>query len=684
MRAVHMMEEGREEKHAQWQQMEDIYHAALPLAIPERRAFVAQRCAGDAVLEADVNSLLLADDFASDFLQEPVAELGLAILADESLRDTEIISQPTQQASNDLVGEKVAERYEVIKKLGVGGFGDVYKATDAKVMSRPVIIKILKDEILREEGEKRTWVLTKFRQEIEALAKIDDPGAVRILDADALPDGRPYIVMEFVEGSDLRHFIRDARREHITEQGLKFQDVAEIVRQAGRTLTAAHDVGIFHRDLKPENIMLRRNRSGDLIVKVIDFGIAKVKNSLVASSTATGHFNAGTWQYMGPEQLCRKKVDAACDIYALGVIAYELLTGRYPFPAKDSATLKEMQEAGVKVKPRDLNPDIPAAAQEAILKALEYYPADRHKRARDFGDELFRALASDEELVRPIPVVNVEPEGKNLKQVEESERNKSEGPVIAQSHISAVPESWLSLLRRRIYIPAAVLLAGLIGVVGWALYRMPGREGQNAPRQTTAMPDAGPERSLTFWLRVREPQSDGTFAESDSTGEEAFRVGSIIDFRVQPVQDGYLYIINEGMGDNGAKKWTAVFPNTTDNNGSRSARLIANRQQKITGMTLDDNPGDEMIHFVWAADAVRELEPLFQSEFRDKDQGVFGDPTQQNALRDFFERNKENPEDKIFDNNAQPPRITFKGRGGILVGSLTIKHRKVRKPTDDN
>ena len=653
--------------------MEEIYHAALPLAAADRRVFVAQHCAGDAVLQEEVISLLVSDDFVADFLQEPVVELGMAVLADEALRDTEIVSQPNQPANAAPITEKVAGRYEIIKRLASGGFGDVYKAADTKIMSRPVIIKVLKDDILREDEAKRDWVVIKFKQEIEALAKIDDPGVVRILDADTLPDGRPYIVMEFVEGSDLRRFIKDARQEHLTEQGLKFQDVAEIVRQVGRTLTAAHEAEIFHRDLKPENIMLRRNKSGDLHVKVIDFGIAKVRNSLIAPSTATGLFVAGTWQYMGPEQLRGKKVDAACDIYALGVIAYELVTGRYPFPAKDPAKLKEMQEAGIKVKPCDLNADLPVTAQEAILKALEYYPAERHKRARDFGDELARALSSEEELVRPIPPVNVDPEGETLKKADESERKESEEPVVDQAPpVVHAPTSWPPSRRTWIYISSAVLLAGLIGLAAWRTFRTPA-PGTQPSQQTAASPDAGPERTLTFWLHVSMPKGDGTFEEFDSTGEEAFKAGSKIYFRVKPVEDGYLYIINEGMGANFTKKWTALFPNPKDND--RSARLVANREQGITGMTLDDNPGDEIIHFVWAAAPVGELVPLFRFEFADNDGGVFNDPQQQDTLKDFFRRNLRNLDNRIFDNGAQP-RVTLKGRGNLLVGWLVIKHRK--------
>ena len=653
--------------------MEEIYHAALPLAAPERRAFLTQRCSGDAALQEDVNSLLEADDFVADFLEEPVAELGLAVLADEAFRDTEIVSQPTKPAAAaDLVGERVAGRYEVIKRLGEGGFGEVYKAADTKVMSRPVIIKVLRDEVLKQEGAKRDWVMTKFKQEIEALAKIDDPGVVRILDADTLPDARPYIVMEFVEGSDLRHFIKDARHEHIIEQGLNFQDVAEIVRQVGRTLTAAHEAEIFHRDLKPENIMLRRNMSGDLQVKVIDFGIAKVRNSLISPSTATGLFVAGTWQYMAPEQLRGKKVDAACDIYALGVMAFEIITGRYPFPAKDPTTLKEMQEAGIKVKPCDLNPDIPAAAQAAILKALEYYPAERYQRARDFGDELHRSLTSDEELARPIRPAHINPEGKTLEKVSESESDDGGQSVIAQSQPSPSTASWMNTHRRWVYAISVLLLVGLGSVAAWLTFKT-SKEAQTTQAPPPSMPNPGPERSLSFWLHVRMPKGDGTFEEFDSTGEEAFKAGSKVYFRVRPIQDGHLYIINEGMGDKGYKKWTAIFPNPKDNNGS--AQLDANRQHEITGMTLDDNPGDEIIHIVWAKDSVRDLEALFQFEFKDNDGGVLGASDQQTVVRDFFGRNQASPYDKIFDNGAQP-RITLKGRGDLLVDSLTIKHRK--------
>ena len=356
---------------------------------------------------------------------------------------TQPISEPQFPALIDLVGKKVTERYDVTERLGGGGFGDVFKALDLKIMSRPVVIKVVKDEVLKRGGATRDWLMIKFQQEIEALSKIHDPGIVGIFDADKLPDGRPFLVMEFVEGSHLREFVKKAREGQETEQGLRLQDVGEIVRQVGRALSAAHERNIIHRDLKPENIMVRQTPSGDVQVKVIDFGVAKVMDSLVAPSGATSAFMVGSWRYMAPEQLQRKKVEAACDIYALGVIAYEVLTGHHPFPTRDPTLLQDLQAAGVKVKPSDLNPDLPETAQEIVLKALSYYPSERHKRARDFGDELSRALMFEEELTPVIASAPAPAQMSTLRDADQAEPVEAAGQNSIQRQVVPVSKSWL-------------------------------------------------------------------------------------------------------------------------------------------------------------------------------------------------------------------------------------------------
>lgn len=281
----------------------------------------------------------------------------------------------------DMAGRIVGGRYLIERELGRGGIGTVYLARDKPdLMSRPVVVKVLHEQSLKSE-----WVVRKFRQEVESLTRLDDPGIVGIIDAGSLPDGAPYLVMHFVEGVSLRKEIRPS--------GMGFERAADIVRQIGRTLTTAHEKGIIHRDLKPENVMLRPMTDGGVQVKVIDFGIAKVKNSLAGPSTITGAGVAGTIGYMSPEQLGAQKITPASDVYALGVLAYEMLTGIRPFNPETAFQLLEMQRGGVRVGPKDLRPAVPEAAQRAIFRALSYEPQDRYQQTREFGEALAHALS---------------------------------------------------------------------------------------------------------------------------------------------------------------------------------------------------------------------------------------------------------------------------------------------------
>lgn len=629
------MNNDQEINRTRWQHMEEIYHTALTLVAPERQAFIAQSCAGDSTLQEEVVSLLAADDGLADFLREPVVDLGLAVLAgDEGLEGTQIRPQPAQSASGDLTGKKIADRYEIVERLGSGGFGDVYKAVDPKLLSRLIVIKVLKHDVLGADTVRRDWLVIKFQQEIEALAKIHDPGVVGIFDADTLPDGRPYIVMEFVEGTDLRHFIEQGRQAHPMMQGLKFDDMAEIVRQVGRTLTAAHNTGIFHRDLKPENIMLHRNPSGDLQVKVIDFGIAKIKNSLVASSAATEFFIAGTWHYMSPEQLQGKKVSAACDIYALGVIAYEMIASRYPFAARDRSQLIEMQAAGVKVKPCDLIPDLPIAAQEAILKALSYDPAARYQRARDFGDELARALTRGGESF-----------------------DIQRRPVFPSASLPHLGRHWVLTI-------LAALLAGLIIFAVWRADR------RDVPHplqpETAATPNVGPERTLTYWFMVQGKNDKEPLA---SIGDDEFHAGSRFQLSFQTGQPGALYVFSEGNNDEGATEWNMMFP--TNKNNSGDPRLLAHSDAPFMtdGYSLSGPRSKVTIWLIWARERDQVLDEIV-GEALSHTGGVISEPEK---LRAFIKKHQTPRPEVALDRELF--RITLKGRNDFLVDERELNYQ---------
>jgi ATP-dependent Clp protease ATP-binding subunit ClpC len=310
------------------------------------------------------------------------------------LSPRETIPQTTISLKGEVhTGILLKDRYLIEKMIGSGGIGIVYLARDEQLHSRPVVIKVLQQNAAQD-----MWIEKKFLQETEALARMNHPGVVGAIDRGRTPDGKPFLVMEFIEGIDLRTKLNEAGARE--GNGLDLHLVAHIIKQVGHALSAAHNRGIYHRDLKPENIMLQTLEDEEEFVKIIDFGIATVKDSQLSSGKATTHV-VGTLLYMSPEQLLGKP-SALSDIYSLGVIAYELLTGRVPFEPEpvSAVNLYNMQQAGAMEMPIDLRRDLCKEAQDVILRALSFDPESRPSRAREFADELALALLAGIETVR--------------------------------------------------------------------------------------------------------------------------------------------------------------------------------------------------------------------------------------------------------------------------------------------
>jgi len=190
---------------------------------------------------------------------------------------------------DNLVGQMVEGRYHVESRLGAGGMGAIYIARDVKVLGKIVVIKVLLQEAFQNE-----YVVKKFRQEAEALSRVDHPNIVQILDYGEMENKQPFLVLQFIDGVSLRTIIKRG--------GIDLIRTSHLVRQVAYALTAAHEKGILHRDLKPENIMLQ-TRDGEERAVVIDFGIAQLQNSVIAPKTIVTA-TAGTISYMSPEQLC--------------------------------------------------------------------------------------------------------------------------------------------------------------------------------------------------------------------------------------------------------------------------------------------------------------------------------------------------------------------------------------------
>ena len=260
------------------------------------------------------------------------------------------------------IGKKLDGRYEITELIGVGGMADVYKAVDV-MEDREVAVKILKPEFAENEE-----FLRRFRNESKAIAVLSHPNIVKIYDV-GFSDEIQYIVMEYIDGITLKEFIE--------QQGvLKWKDALHFVTQILRALQHAHDKGIVHRDIKPQNIMLFT----DGTIKVMDFGIARF--SRIDGKTLSDK-TIGSVHYISPEQARGDITDERSDIYSVGAMLYEMVTGHKPFDGENpvAIALKHMQDD--LVMPREIMPSIPEALEEIIIHAMEKEPTARYQSAAD-------------------------------------------------------------------------------------------------------------------------------------------------------------------------------------------------------------------------------------------------------------------------------------------------------------
>jgi serine/threonine protein kinase len=356
------------------ERVRQLFAGALELPSSERSGFLVRNCGSDQELIAQVESLLSKSNTTTSIL-------GLRLRRSRpSSTGNPFDVNCAGPRDQSILGARLKERYLLQRELGRGGFGVVYLATDEQLLSRPVVVKIMLN------ARPDSWERRKFRNEIEALARVNHPGVVSVLDLGETEDGRPFLAMEYVEGTPLRALIRP--------EGMDLERVADLIRQIGGALEATHKNGVWHRDLKPENIMVQTLEDGDQRIKLIDFGIASVKgpDTFVDSTTRI----VGTFRYMAPEQL-RGKPSAASDVYGLAVIAYEMVTGRTPFNAETPLELYAMKMEGVQIGPKSLRPSLPDQAESSILKALQPAEGNRHPTIRVFVQEMLYGLKAAKE-----------------------------------------------------------------------------------------------------------------------------------------------------------------------------------------------------------------------------------------------------------------------------------------------
>src|SRR5438552_1252578 len=360
-------------KPERWQQLDQLFYSALEREPAQRSAFVDEACAGDEELRRQVEALLAANEEAGSFIENPAFQIEAHALADERAKPS----------SNSIVGQAIGH-YRIIEPLGSGGMGEVYLAMDM-TLGRQVALKLLPAHFTEDADR-----LPGFEQQARAASALNHPNILTIYEI-GRADSVRYIATEFIDGVTLR--------ERMAGKPMKSDEALDVVMQVASALAAAHAKGIVHRDIKPENIMI--SRGGHLahkenFVKVLDFGIAKLAEAEVLVtdmptrplvSTSAG-ITMGTAPYMSPEQAQGLKVDARTDIWSLGVVLYEMLTGRAPFegPTRSHLIVSILEKDPPPLRAEAIG--VPEALEWIVTKALRKNREERYQTAKELLSDL--------------------------------------------------------------------------------------------------------------------------------------------------------------------------------------------------------------------------------------------------------------------------------------------------------
>ena len=429
---------------ANWERVKEIFETVLARPFAERDAYLDQVCAGDDAVRGEVESLLKSYEQAESFMETPAVHSAAETLIENEHRL--------------IVGQKL-DHYEILEAIGEGGMGEVYLARDT-TLGRRVALKLL-PAYFTSDAER----LRRFQQEARAASTLNNPNVCIIHEVGEAEDGRPFITMEYVEGSTLR--------QRLDNGPFSLADSLNTSIQIADALVAAHDAGIVHRDIKPENIMLRR----DGYVKVLDFGLAKLteKSTAFNSETATTLMRTstpglimGTVAYMSPEQARGLTVDARTDIWSLGVVLYEMISGQAPFQGETPTDVvvaiveKDQPSLG------EFIDEMPAELERIVRKALRKDRDERYQLAKEVAIDLRslrRELQIESDLGRSA-VPELARDGRRAKAVQSTRQLGAHRTTATASfsELVAKPRSVAVIL-------FALLIFSAIGYVGYKAWQ---------------------------------------------------------------------------------------------------------------------------------------------------------------------------------------------------------------------
>lgn len=384
----------------------------------------------------------------------------------------------TQVVASPLIGTVIAQRYRLLSLLGEGGMGAVYKAEHVR-MGKALAVKLLRGDFARDPE-----AVQRFVDEAQIVSRLSHPHTIAVFDFGELDtlDGL-YLAMEYVPGKDLAWLLK-------TGGPVPAPRVITIGQQLLGSLAEAHDAGIVHRDVKPGNVMLMQTRSGDDFAKVLDFGIAKLRDDPRSASLTSAGAIVGTPNYLAPEQARGRDVDARADLYAAGAVLFELLTGRPPFVAPNPMAVVNAHLHDPPPPLHQFAPECTSAMGEVIRRALEKRPEDRYQTADQMREALLAAG---------------EPSGPSTPRRPYAPEITGELEIASRDDFRELEEQIRALKRSRVAAPAAVAILLLVtGLVAWRWGDVYGLLARHAPGIAVALP-AGLRPSNLYDGREHEP-----------------------------------------------------------------------------------------------------------------------------------------------------------------------------------
>jgi eukaryotic-like serine/threonine-protein kinase len=391
----------------------------------------------------------------------------------------------------------IDDRYELLALAGSGGMAEVYLARDV-VLDREVALKLLKARYAEDEE-----FVERFRREAKSAASLASPYVVPIFDRGETDDGTYYIAMEYVPGGTLKDRIR-------TAGALTPRVAIEVGLQTAQALKIAHEKGIIHRDVKPDNILFAEAGHA----KVVDFGIARA-----AEATTISHVGdiLGSVKYMSPEQAQGERVGPESDLYSLGAVVYEMVTGRVPFEIKTPADLPTALAGGPPRRPRELNPDVPEDLDAIVMKLLSMDPADRYESAAELAEDLRRARGGMPQVSSSAGAIP-------------SAASTDAPTMVLNSTVSGDDNGGTADTSRRRTLWIPILFAALVcvlAIVGWGMLRAGGLPSfLGAQWDKVGVPSKGSDRAQGGHQEVEVPAVKGLEIQAARSrlDEAGFRV----------------------------------------------------------------------------------------------------------------------------------------------------------------